>query len=216
MTRHHPSDAQLLGYANGELAEPLALLVATHLALCPRCRAEVARLEALGGLLLEELPPAQLPAGSLEDVMARLDTPEPASSLAPPEAAPLDTRIPRPLRDYIGGPPEALNWHTFRGLHAARLMPERDDCKTYMLWIEAGRAFPVHGHEGNEATLVLTGSFADGGETYARGDVALAGPETNHRPVADQAEDCICLVVYDGTLRLTGPYGRWLNPILRL
>ena len=213
---HHPSDGHLLAYASGELAEPLALLVATHLTLCARCRAEVAHLEAIGGQLLEELPPEPLSAGSLDAVLARLDEPVPAPRLPELAAGQGDTRIPRPLRDYLGGELESLSWISFRGMRAARLLGERKDCKTFLLWIDAGIALPVHGHEGNEATLVLTGDFEDGDGHYARGDVALAGPETNHRPVAGRAEDCICLTVYDGPLRLTGPFGRWLNPILRL
>ena len=44
-----------MDYAAGSLSEPVALLIATHLALCPRCRHEVEEFEALGGALLEDL-----------------------------------------------------------------------------------------------------------------------------------------------------------------
>jgi len=54
---HHPSDERLLEYASGAAPEPIALLVATHLALCPACRHVTAELEAVGGALLETLPP---------------------------------------------------------------------------------------------------------------------------------------------------------------
>ena len=49
-----------------------------------------------------------------------------------------------------------------------------------------------------------------------RGDVAEADPSVNHQPVADPGEDCICLAVTDAPLRLTGPFGRLLNPFLRI
>ena len=35
---HHPDEALLLEYAGGGLTESIALVVATHLALCPICR----------------------------------------------------------------------------------------------------------------------------------------------------------------------------------
>ena len=46
---HHPSEALLLDYALGSLAEGWSLAVATHLSLCPMCRQQVAEMEALGG-----------------------------------------------------------------------------------------------------------------------------------------------------------------------
>ena len=55
---HHPEPALLLDYATGTLADPFALIVATHMALCPACRREVAALEAVGGALLEQAPEA--------------------------------------------------------------------------------------------------------------------------------------------------------------
>ena len=82
----------------------------------------------------------------------------------------------------MGGELEDLNWATFRGMRASRLLTHNANHKTFLLWIDAGIALPTHGHEGNESTLVLTGNFEDESGTYARGDVAQVGPETNHRP----------------------------------
>ena len=55
MPVHHPSEALLLDYAAGNQDEPVSLLVATHLALCPACRATVERFETVGGAMIEEL-----------------------------------------------------------------------------------------------------------------------------------------------------------------
>lgn len=41
--RHHIGDDLLLSYAAGTLDEASSLLVATHLALCPHCRAQIGR-----------------------------------------------------------------------------------------------------------------------------------------------------------------------------
>jgi putative transcriptional regulator len=65
-------------------------------------------------------------------------------------------------------------------------------------------------------TLVLAGGFSDESGHFVRGDVAEADPSVNHQPVADPGEDCLCLAVTDAPLRLTGPFGRLLNPFLRI
>jgi putative transcriptional regulator len=46
--------------------------------------------------------------------------------------------------------------------------------------------------------------------------VAEADHEVDHRPVADEGEDCLCLVVTDAPLKLTGRLGRLVNPFVRL
>ena len=70
---HHPSEELLLDHAAGALAEASALIVATHLALCPRCRADVAALEAAGAGLLEAEETGAFDEALLEGALARLD-----------------------------------------------------------------------------------------------------------------------------------------------
>jgi putative transcriptional regulator len=103
LPHHHPSDDVLLAYAAGSLPQPFALVVATHLALCPGCRAQVRRDEELGGVLLDELAPSTVSADAKLRVMARLDE----DSAGPPEPAADrsgDEILPQPLRGLVGGP----------------------------------------------------------------------------------------------------------------
>ena len=82
---HHPGDALLLDYASGGLGEGPALVVASHMTLCPNCRASVAELEAVGGALLDGIEPEPLSPGCLDRVLARRDEEEPSP---PPPAQP--------------------------------------------------------------------------------------------------------------------------------
>ena len=68
----HVSDDLLLSYAAGTLDEASGLLVATHLALCPHCRARNAAADALGGHLLETLPAAELSPGLMDTVLSQV------------------------------------------------------------------------------------------------------------------------------------------------
>jgi putative transcriptional regulator len=211
---HHPSDERLLDYASGAAPEPLALLVATHLALCPVCRRSARELETLGGVLLERAVPEPLAEGSLEQALARLDQPvgEPAAAAAPAG----DPSLPQPLRGYLGDGLDCLPWRRLGPIAEVRLLPEFKGLTTRLLWVQAGAAVPAHTHAGSELTLVLRGAFSDAGGHFARGDVEEADGSVDHRPVADPGEDCICLAVTDAPLKLTSRLGRLLNPFVRI
>lgn len=73
MISRHPDDALLLSYANATLDAASAIVVGAHLEACAHCRRTLQALDALGGDLLERLPPHELQAGAFERVLARLE-----------------------------------------------------------------------------------------------------------------------------------------------
>src|SRR5690242_15819255 len=103
---HHPGEEILLSYASGDLAEPLALVVATHLALCPTCRGAVDDLEALGGVLLEQVGAE---TGDVASLGSAIDAAIARAARLPDLSAPRrasaksDDLLPQPLLDYVGG-----------------------------------------------------------------------------------------------------------------
>jgi putative transcriptional regulator len=217
MPTHHPGDELLIAYASGSQDEPVALLVATHLALCPRCRREVARLEEIGGIILDDQETETIGEGSLERMLARLDEPDTeatAPSPLPARPSGSDMLVPRPLRDYLGAGLDSLEWKSFRGLDESELLAEVPGFRTRIMRIKSGAAMPMHTHGGTELTLVLAGGFSDELGHFLRGDLAEADGSVEHKPVADPGEDCLCLAVTEGPLRLTGRFGRLLNPFL--
>jgi putative transcriptional regulator len=212
---HHIPEEVLLDYASGSLAHPFAVLVASHMALCPRCRDEMALLEGIGADMMTDLPEAACDSDLLADTLARLDdhpAPRPTSK-SMVEQSTSDIRIPQPLRDLIGKPLEALSWKGMGGFRQADLSISNGTVARLMR-IRGGTAMPRHTHGGLELTLVFTGGFSDENGHYLRGDVAAADPAIEHRPVADPDEECLCLAVSETPPRLTGPLGVWLNPFL--
>jgi len=216
MPEHHPEAELLVDYAAGALGEAESLVVATHLALCPDCRHEVERFEAVGGAMLQEIEPAALSAASRDAVMARLDdviaAPEVAAARRTPPEALAGLKLPQPLRSYLGeaGP----NWRrVIAGLAEHQLLagPHR----AVLLRIDPSVAMPTHTHRGREHTLVLAGGFTDAAGHYLRGDFRSTDPSITHQPVADPGEPCICLAITTAPLRLTGRLARLLNPFLR-
>lgn len=220
MARHHPSDEVLLAYAAGSSPEAVSLVVATHLALCPDCRAEVRRLEALGGSLVEALAPAPLPPGLLQRVLSRIDSPPgkdhvAATGQAGGSAATGGARLlPRPLRDYVGGSLDRLPWRRFGPFSLIELVDGKSGPKCRLLRIKPGTAIPRHAHGGLELALILEGGLSDEQGHYLRGDVSEADASVAHRQVTDPDEDCLCLVATDAPIRLGGLIGRLINPFI--
>lgn len=212
MAVFHPSAEYLVDYAAGNSSEALGLLVATHLALCPGCRAAVGRLEALGGALIDGMTPSATHGRSLGGALAQLD--RAVQEQAVPRrsrAAGRAPMLPRPLRDYLGAAGDELPWRgLFPGIKRIAL-PALSGGTAELLMIGAGRAIPRHTHRGDEFNLVLAGGFCDGADHYGRGDVAVADFQVNHRPVADSDGPCICFAVSEAPPRFTGLLGQVLN-----
>lgn len=218
---HHIPDETLLAYGAGSLSEAWSLLVATHLALCPTCRALASRMEGVGGALLDGLAPADVSDDAFGKLMQTLDDsdldmlPEQNKSL---RAAP--AILPQPLRAYLGGDLYALKWRRL-GMGVFHIPIKTGPIKTgkgkvsaRLLRVPAGQPVPMHSHNGDEMTLVLVGSFLSYQGNFGRGDVELADPSVEHMPIAAPGEDCICLAVTDAPLRFKSLAARLLQPFL--
>lgn len=222
MPRFHVQEDLLLDYASGSLAAPVSLLVATHLTFCPECRAAVTDFEVIGGALLEDIDPVAMAGEALEAALDDLD-----GELV--EAVGRDgdidhgsggsdpAPIPVALARHLEGPIDDIAWKR-RAMGIAEVeIPWSDErYSASLLRIQPGVAIPNHTHEGEELTLVLRGGFSDAAGYYGRGDVCHANAEIAHAPVAEPGEPCVCLVVADGAVKLTGLVGRMLNPFLKL
>ncbi len=210
MTTAHATPDILTAYADGSLSEGMSLLVASHLTFCPECRARVARLEALGGALLSGGDAAVPSPDCLAGALARIDagpTAPAARGFEPDPGSPM----PSPLRVRIGRCATEIRWRfLLPGLSEYRLDGFVDE-EVRLLRARPGVRILQHTHDGEEATLVLTGAMRDGDRVFGRGDVTLANETDDHHPQIVGSETCICLVVLSGPMRFTGPLGRALN-----
>ncbi|MFD2183385.1 ChrR family anti-sigma-E factor [Rhodoplanes azumiensis] len=222
---HHPTEETLAAFAAGSLDEGRMLVVAAHLAACPDCRRTVRMLEATGGLMLDDLAPAEMAADGLARAMAEIDAPPiaPSAGHAAPFPAPRPTRadvIPglRPEHQALLAPYEMGPWKwigpgvSWRQIAAPTLPGGR----VFLLKAAGGTLLPDHTHTGTELTCVLTGAFRHEHGRYGPGDVDEADDEVDHTPVVEAGSDCICLVAMQGRLKLNGLLGRVLQPFVRL
>jgi putative transcriptional regulator len=209
-------DELLLGHAAGTLPEALDLVVRTHLALSPEGRRRYAIYRALGGALLETIEPVPLRADAWERLERALDRADDRRVEAPRATAAerRDIRVPEPLRPYAPEGFERLPWRNLGPAMEFELPIATPGYRARLIRLKGGKGIPRHTHRGHEITVVIEGSFRDVQGVHRRGDLVIADATVDHSPVAD--EDCLCLAVTDAPLKLTGPFGRLLNPILRI
>jgi putative transcriptional regulator len=211
---HHVSDALLADYESGALTEGWSLAVATHLALCPACRARARLAASVGGSLLDSIPPAEVGTSALDDVLGRIDA---ARDVKPARTQSSGT-FPEPLSSYLGGADvEALPWRRLSNTARDLRIPTGDGkTNARLLRIAAGSPVPEHGHRGMELTVVLSGTLCDGPERFGRGDLEETDESIKHQPFAGSEADCICLAVTDAPLRFKSLLVRLVQPFLQI
>lgn len=215
--QHHVREEALVAYAAGDLDQATSYLVAAHLALCPACRAKANLADDIGGGLIEDVEPIEMSTSALNNVLERLDNPVLAEEPKKAAFVGSDPVLPEPLRSIVGGDVDAIKWRSIGpGVQQMRFDDIQGPTSIRLLKIAAGASVLEHGHSGDELTMVLSGGFDDGDQSFTRGDVEFADQDTVHRPVAMKNQDCICLAVTSGPLKFFDIFGKIAQPFVRI
>jgi putative transcriptional regulator len=196
-------DVLMARFVAGTLPLPMRVLVESHLEISSANRGFVRGLEALAGDALLEAPLASLsdPAHVLEAVFASRD-----EGILPPRPAPSGSVFPPALRAFAGFEAgQEVPWRTMLPGIREHVVARVEGCRASLFRFNPGRELPDHTHEGTELTLVLEGAFSDQRGRFGRGDVSVADPSLDHRPVAENDRPCIAFIVTDAPLKMTGP-----------
>jgi putative transcriptional regulator len=192
LPNYHPSDALLMAYAAGSLDEGQSLVVATHIQLCPSCRRRLRLMEALGGALLENLPPEPVKPDCFAKVLAHLGEDE---TETPRRPCAFDAEIPEPLRAYTDALSDTWHQAVTPGGRAIDIRRFEDGTGSVRLVrMEAGARMPAHLHSGNEVTLILSGGLTDETSHFERGDLIEVEEGEAHTPTACPKRGCLCLI----------------------
>lgn len=209
---HHLDEATILAFAAGSIGEAHGIVVAAHMSMCPSCRAVLRDAERLGGGLLASQPETAVSNVCRSATMASLD-------IAPtPKHVPvLHGELPPALARALAGKSLSdIHWHKKAPGVATFDVPMAKGERTHLklLRIGTGRAMPEHGHGGEELTLILKGSYSDHMGRFSPGDVADLDEATEHTPVVDSDEDCICLVAIEAPTRFKSIWARLAQPFV--
>jgi putative transcriptional regulator len=209
---HHLDDATVLALAAGTLDDAHAIVAATHISLCPQCRSSFKNSEAIGGGIL---------ADQVDEAVTQTCR---AATLASLDAVPLSLKsvsenrsgeLPAVLRRAIGQSSlENIKWtRKLPGIAIYDVpLPKGTKSKLKLLSLDKGKAMPDHGHNGEELTLVLKGSYSDKMGRFKAGDVADLAEDVEHQPIVDSDENCICLVSFDEPAKFKSIWARLAQP----
>jgi putative transcriptional regulator len=208
---HHLDDATILAYAAGTLGEALSVAAACHISMCPECRTAVRKAEALGGEILDDLQISEVSDMCRAATLASLD-----DRIAVKPAI-VKSDMPSPLQRLLGGQDFAqLRWRKKAPGVAVYELPLSKNAKgsLKLVSIAPGMTMLEHGHGGEELTLVLKGAFKDKVGRFSRGDIADLDEDTEHCPIIEEGETCICLYATEAPSHFKTFLGRLLQPFL--
>ncbi|HLA01966.1 MAG TPA: ChrR family anti-sigma-E factor [Aestuariivirga sp.] len=208
---HHLDDATILAYAAGTLGEALSVAAACHISMCSECRTAVRKAEALGGEILDDLQSSAVSDVCRAATLGRLN------DMIAAKPAFVKSDMPSPLQRLLGGQDFAqLRWRKKAPGVAVYELPLSKNAKgsLKLLSIAPGMTMLEHGHGGEELTLVLKGAFKDKVGRFVRGDIADLDQDTEHCPIIEEGETCICLYATEAPSHYKTWIGRLLQPIL--
>lgn len=204
-------------YAFGSLSSGMNLLVASLMSYRPELRSEYDNIATLNGQLLNECPPAPLSDNALDSILMKLDDPVITAPVKNQTVPGLNQDIAAPIRALLPTKIENLKWrYAYPGVRQVTLDVGDDGEEVTLLKIKPGKSAPRHTHDGLEATLILRGHYKDNETLYGPGELALADESTHHQPRAEGDEDCYCLAVTSGKLKVTDSYIKMARDFLGL
>ena len=215
----HPSSEMLLNHAMGNTNEAESLIISSHIAYCPVCKAEVAKYENIGGFYLKNHEELNVSKSLWNNLLGKLDGVEQDSK----ETNFVDykiksrlnengVRVPSFLYHYLPNASDTKNWSsTINNVKYFNINFKENSYKGKLLEIPPGKVMPKHSHEGLEATMVFHGGYSDEVGSYNKGDLVILDDNDEHSPVSSEQTGCICLVVYSGSIKFKGILGSILN-----
>jgi putative transcriptional regulator len=205
-------------FAVGNLSPAKYVLMKCAVELNPSLAKSAAFETDLGATLMTDIRPVPLSPLLIGETLAKLtyrDRPHlAANDMASQDLN--DRLAPQSLRELMKDAGlRDIKWKTLvPGVAVHDVLGNRrtkDGDRLYLLRAKGGMRLPEHSHNGEEWTLILTGSYSCDETRYSRGDLHIADETTNHAPHIDEGEDCICLVVTQGPLNMKS----WLPKIVQ-
>ena len=198
-------------YALGTLSPAKHVMLACQSEISEAVAERVAFQEEIAASLIQEGEAQGLSPLFMGNVLASLPPQEGVSSSANEQ----DGLAPKSLRHMLGHGLKDMKWKSLvPGVAVHDILGNRKTVngdRLYLLKAKGGMRMPDHGHNGEEWTLILTGSYCVGEKRFTRGDMHIEGEDEIHAPHIDEGEDCICLVMTQGPLKMQG----WLPKVVQ-
>ncbi len=212
----HPPEDMLLGYTSGKLQDGFNMVLGCHINMCPTCRESLHLHQEIGG----EMICTQTPTGMNTSAQATLDMlrkecePSPKVIASPSNHNP--SGIPFPLSSHLGEKIEKLKWQKLAPGLKQHVLDLPGQALARLIWIGKGVSVPSHGHNGDELTLVLSGGYYDGEQSFTKGDLQWADHASPHQPIAMDDGPCLTLAVTDAPIVFQNILPKLLQPFFKI
>jgi putative transcriptional regulator len=207
------NDDVITDYAAGNLSPAKHVILACQSEISEAVADRVAFQENIAASMVEDSDGEALSPLFMGNVLAALPPQELATD--GPVDDPTDGLAPKSLRHMLGHGLQDMKWKSLvPGIAVHDILGDRktkDGDRLYLLKAKGGMKMPDHGHNGEEWTLILTGSYTTGDKRFTRGDLHIEDETEIHSPHIDEGEDCICLVMTQGPLEMQG----WLPKMVQ-
>ena len=209
---YHPEHDQLLEFSAGSIDPSLGLCISVHLESCEQCRQQLSKMDVLGGHMLQSLTPQAVDDRLFDSIMDKIEQTEYscAGSFAVNNTP---NNLPKSINKLINHDLNSLNWRKHGSNIATAKLINDKGLKASLIRIKAGATIPMHGHRGNEFTVILDGSFSDKDGVYIKGDFLKRIPGEEHSPTATTDKDCICLAVLEAPIKFNNHFYEIFNRI---
>ena len=209
----------ILDYAAGKLSPARRAIIACQRDISEAVNREISFHETIAAGLMGAEDGVALSPDFFDNIKARisqLDAGDDDTSGAA-QGAIADTPLPRILERLCGCSLSEIKWKTIvPGLVISAINGDRKTKKTgeclYLLRGKSGVRIPEHSHVGEEWALILQGAYESGGVQYSAGDIHISNEHDDHGPQVVEGEDCVCLVMTEGPLKMKKFWSRILQP----
>lgn len=200
-------------YSAGKLSPAKHLMVACQGEISDQVASRIAFQENVAASLIEDGASEALSPLFMGNVLAALPAQDQGESQSQPD--PIEGVAPKSLRHMLGHGLKDMKWKSLvPGVAVHDILGNRhtkDGDRLYLLKAKGGMKMPEHSHNGEEWTLILSGSYRTGEKQFSRGDLHIEDETETHAPHIDEGEDCICLVMTQGPLKMQG----WVPKIVQ-
>jgi len=118
-------------------------------------------------------------------------------------------QLPQTLQNYLIN--TKIKWKNYGNIKVSRINSKSEKDKLELIYVNPNASIPQHTHEGNEAFLVLHGSYKDQYGTYNKGSVQIRNEDHDHMPIGHPTSGCIGLAYTEGKIKFSGKFYKILN-----
>lgn len=205
------SEDIITDYALGNLSPAKHIVMACQSEISEKVGEEVSFQEEIASTLMTETESVSLSPLFLGEVLSNL----PSRDGEDVTLVSYQGLAPKTLRSALGHGLKDVKWGSLvPGVAVHDVLGNRryqQGDRLYLLKAKGGMQMPEHSHNGEEWSLILTGSYSVGDKTYTRGDLHIEDETVTHAPHITEGEECICLVMTQGPLVMKS----WLPKIVQ-